>query len=974
MQMAPPPGQEMLSRKILHRHSAGKATHYYSDQKDDYYARDGGAAQWQGQAAKALGLQGDIVPEQFYAAMRGQFSDGVDLANSTRRDAKARAALDLTFSAPKSISIQALVLKDAKVLAAHDKAVTRALDYLESELMLSRRKEHGKSRVESTGNAVIAKFRHETSRPSKYALADPQLHTHAIVMNVTQRSDGRWTAMSNERIVQSLKLLDAVYQSELAAELDKAGYALRHESGHVELAHISREQIEAFSKRSADIESELAKMGETRQTASHGLKQTVTLKTRQDKSAEISRDDLQRNWEQQGKAVALERDHARHKEGIERAMDRTANPDQPSSTTSAATAATAAARHRLATEAIRWAIKHLTEREAVMQERTLLTTAMAHAALHGVSVQEMKIAIAREVTQGHLVKGAPFYHLAAEPEGVARSRAAWVRELVAAGLNEQSARTRVRNAIVSGALARAQPHYTTQAAREREKRILQIEQDGRAKVAPILSAEQARRAMDGRNLKPGQQAAAELILSSPNRVIGVQGLAGSGKSHMLEQVKAVAEAEGFAVKAVASYGMQITALRDLGVQARTVASVLEARDTERFRLDERTVLVVDEAGVIPSRIMERLLKLAEDAGARVVLLGDTEQTKAIEAGRPFHQLQDAGMETAVMGDIVRQKDPILRQAVEHAAAGRAGAALGLLHGQAQSVKTIEDDQERYLAMAQRYANLSPDERRETLILTGTNASRNALNEAAHQALGLSGRGFDYDLLTRRDTTQAQRRQAKYYVRGDVIQPERNYKGGGLKQDELYRVLGQVDGHPNKLEVEHLLTGHRFSFNPARTTKLSVYQPVRAELSAGDWVRVTRNDAARDLVNGARFEVLGVTPTTVTIGDGDRRITLPVTSRMPLHLDRAYATTAHSAQGLTSDRVLVNAESFSRTTKQDVFYVSISRARLQAEIFTDNLDNLAGAAQRREDKTAALDIGLAPTVNKKAHEASHQMAI
>ncbi|KAG0921726.1 hypothetical protein G6F32_014973 [Rhizopus arrhizus] len=144
--------------------------------------------------------------------------------------------------------------------------------------------------------------------------------------------------------------------------------------------------------------------------------------------------------------------------------------------------------------------------------------------------------------------------------------------------------------------------------------------------------------MAGRPLKPGQLAAANLILSTPHRFIGVQGLAGTGKSHMLAQVKEAAETAGYKVQAVASYGKQIEALRELGMEARTVASVLEARQKDRCKLDPKTVLVIDEAGVVPARLMERLMKMAEADGARIVMLGDTGQTKAIEAGRPFHQL------------------------------------------------------------------------------------------------------------------------------------------------------------------------------------------------------------------------------------------------------------------------------------------------------------------------------------------------
>lgn len=213
--------------------------------------------------------------------------------------------------------------------------------------------------------------------------------------------------------------------------------------------------------------------------------------------------------------------------------------------------------------------------------------------------------------------------------------------------------------------------------------------------------------------------------------------------------------------------------------------------------------------------------------------------------------------------------------------------------------------------------------------------------------------------------------AEYYVPNDIIQPERDYKVGNLRQGGKYRVIGPHPHKPHELVVEHVASEVRSAFNPARVAKLSVYEPVKAELAAGDWVRVTLTDAELDLVNGARFEVLAVTPTTVTIGGNGRRVILDST-RLPLHLDRAYATTSYSSQGLTCDRALINAESFSRTTQRDVYYVAISRARHQTEIYTNDAGKLAGAVDRYEEKTAALDIGLEATRSWRQKETPRQV--
>ncbi|MCD0501381.1 relaxase domain-containing protein, partial [Achromobacter sp. MY14] len=181
-----------------------------------------------------------------------------------------------------------------------------ALEFLEQELLRARQTEQGITTTERTGNAAIAKFRHETARPTDGAYSDPQLHTHALLMNLTQRADGRWVAISNDEIYRLKSMVESVYHAELASSLEKSGHQIRYEGKSFELAHISRDHIEGFSKRSQDINAELAALGETRESASRALKQTIALKTRLDKAPEISREELQRDWERQATELGID--------------------------------------------------------------------------------------------------------------------------------------------------------------------------------------------------------------------------------------------------------------------------------------------------------------------------------------------------------------------------------------------------------------------------------------------------------------------------------------------------------------------------------------------------------------------------------------------------------------------------------------------------------------------------------------------
>jgi conjugative relaxase-like TrwC/TraI family protein len=290
----------MLSHKVLTRQDVGAAASYYEDGADDYYAGDGEASAWQGKGAAALGLEGPVDSARFRELLAGRVTaDGSSSRSATRQDSHSRIGIDLTFSAPKSVSLQALVGGDERIVAAHDRGVARAIAEAE-ERAQTRKKVKGESHVEGTRNLIVAKFRHETSREQ-----DPQLHTHALVLNLTRRSDGAWRALRNDEIVKATKYLGAVYRAELAAELQELGYALRHgRDGTFELAHMERAQLTAFSRRAEQIERRMAQEGLTPETATSEQKQKVKLATRPRKVS-VDRQALFAGWQDRARELGI---------------------------------------------------------------------------------------------------------------------------------------------------------------------------------------------------------------------------------------------------------------------------------------------------------------------------------------------------------------------------------------------------------------------------------------------------------------------------------------------------------------------------------------------------------------------------------------------------------------------------------------------------------------------------------------------
>lgn len=931
----------MLNITTIKRQNVGKVVNYYTDSSDDYYAKDGSAMQWHGQGAEALGLSGQVEQKRFAQLLDGRVDEHTTLRRTTPSEArKERLGYDLTFSAPKGVSLQALVHGDEKIIAAHDKAVAAAIREAEM-LAAARHTANGKTGIERTDKLVVASFRHETSRE-----VDPDLHTHAFVLNMTQRQNGEWRALVNDGIVHSLSHLGNVYKAELAKELELQGFTLKYDrNGTFDLAHFTDHQIHEFSGRRNQIDAKLAEWGLDRSTATADQKDRAAMQTRERKTA-IDRDDVRAAWQARAKDLGIDF-HSREWAGVGRddlrheARNSVPQIERPL--------------EYHADQTVRFAIKHLTERQSIVKGEDLLAVGLKHG--YGrLSASDIRDAIDRAKDGGHLIREDTLYQSMntaqkgrAEPDAPAMTRQQWIDELSKGDRTRAQATAIVDHGIAKGRLKDTGSRYTTHIAQRRERDILGLERGGRDKVLPRITPEKIDAYLSTRTRtaeRPGLNAeqgrAVARIADTKNQFIAVPGFAGVGKSFMTKSAKELLEENGYRVTALAPYGSQKKALESEGIEARTLQSFLKARDK---KIDGNTVVFIDEAGVIPARQMLETMKIIEAAGARAVFLGDTAQTKAIEAGKPFEQLLNAGMQSSEMRTIQRQKDPELLKAVELAAVGQSAESLAHV----TKVRQVQDSSERYGAIVQAYVSLTPAERAETLVITGTNNSRKEINHGVQQALGLQGTGIEYTLLDRLDTTQAERRHSKYYEKDAIIIPERDYKNG-LKRGEQYTVLDTGPG--NRLTVRSP-EGVTFTFSPAQTTQISVYKPERTELAVGDQIKITRNDKDRDLANGDRLIVKEIRPTEIVAELAGRRVTLDAAEAMYAAL--AYASTVHSAQGLTCDKVLINLETKSLTTAKDVYYVAVSRARYEAEIFTDDSSKLGRAVSREADKTAALEL-------------------
>lgn len=958
----------MLSFKFVA--DATRAAHYF-ESSDDYYGKEGHRGDWIGAGVAELGLQGVHAVERqaFQNLLEGQLPDGRRLRLNRTRGTDERKGIDFTFSAPKSVSIQALVQEDPRIVAAHDAAVKKALELMQ-EFAATRKKVNGLSFREHTGNLVAATFRHELSRAQ-----DPQLHTHVIVMNMTRRSDGQWRALSNEDMLRNVKMVGAFYRATLAEELKKLGFELREtRKGGWELAHVSDAVIHHFSQRSQEIETLLAARGQARETATTAQKQVVTLASRR-KKTESDRAWLREHWRQTAKEAGLDLEVQGQFQGQLEAGARTkrsmagwlrggegnAPPSDPGSS------------RRAADDAINFAIAHLAERQGIFSRAELLEVAYGRAATRSTTL-DVRDALESAKTDGRLLSELPLYQtarslnisageLARDPKAnqfkghddfEKLTRASWIAlTMTTRGQTQSQAETSVDAAIERGALVASEPRFATPEARRSETRILGIEKAGRGGVVPVATPGKVDAMLAETDLNAGQRDAVRMVLTAADRFVGIQGLAGTGKSHMLakavEGIKAQTTRfslrQGYQVIGLAPYASQNEALATLGMESRTLASFLESAK-QQSALDRKAIVFLDEAGVVPAHQLENLMSIIERRGARLVLSGDRKQTHAVEAGKPFEQLQDAGMTRAFLTEIKRQKNEVIKAAVVHAANNEVPKAVQVLHPHVIEVRL---DQLRYERLARTYVSLPLEERRETLIVAGTNDARRAINALVREGLALPN-GDQVAVLNNVDMTRAELRSAQSYEAGQIVVPQRTY-GQQLIKDEQLTVVAH-DVQSNLLTVRRE-DGQQVAFDPARNYMLRLYERETVDLAPGDWVRISANNKKLGIFNGERYEVAAVASQFVVLKVGEGNIQLD--RGRPLHLQHGYASTIHSAQGLTKNRVLVEANTKSLTSNRAVFYVAISRPRHDITLFTDDASKLAAAMSREPKKYAALEL-------------------
>lgn len=928
--------------------SAGGAASYFA--KDDYYTGEHASemSEWGGEGAAALGLEGEVGKAAFETLLNGRLPDGTVVNAHEHR----RAGIDLTFSMPKSASVLAYVAGDERLLAAHRAAVRQTMVWAEKKFAEVRSYERNRSgEAVRTGNLVYAMFQHDTSRK-----LDPQAHIHVVIAAITRTAAGQWRALWNGELWKNNAAIGSAYHAALRSEIEKLGYETRitGKHGQFEIDGVPKAVIDAFSQRRADILAKAAELG-------RGVDETRTLReitrrTRDDKINLEDRDALRDLWRDRAAllgfagapvvAAARERSAAtptregligtlRHAGDILRSFRDTVGtyllPDDPLVTNGLA-------RLKLSPQAFRSelavasALRIMGQREAAFGLSELASTAL-NLGIKGVTVDRVEARIGQLLGDGALIPG------------------------------------------MSDRADGAVTHVTTPAHLAAERNLLAGIDAGRGQGAAVVSADRAverlQHVAGDQPLSAEQLAAGVLALSSSDRFVVIQGVAGAGKTTLIRSMAVVAGEQGRGVAGLAMANKMVDMLREeAGIPAETIAAFVHAHlaaaehgagprfEASRDALSGK-ILVLDEASLVSTDAMNDLVLIANRMGVeRVVMIGDRKQLQPIDAGKAFSLVQAHEPAIAHLEESQRQRTDTMKAVAGLTRAGAFREAFEVLGD-----RVVSAGVDYRAVAARRWLALSPEDRERTALYASGRETRsevNALVQTGLRAEGvLTGDGLELTTLQKVNATREELRMAQAYRKGQVVEVFRRDRPAGLDVGR-YEVLSA-----NAMGVVTLRdgAGGRVRFAPGtisaddRRDALALYDPEKVRLHQGDQVRWSANDKHRALFNSAQARVLGIEADVVRIENARGDIlNLGRDDPMLERLGLAYAINMHQAQGMTSDKGIGVMHSAERMlSNQRLTYVMATRVRDNLEIVTNDRAALLRTIDgNRGDKASALE--------------------
>lgn len=870
--------------------------------KGGYYDHGGAPSAWGGALAAELGLQGRVRAQDLQALLEGRLPDGAEFAKPSD---DRRMAVDLTFSAPKSVSEYALCqatpeIRD-RILVAHDHAVAKAMKYGQANFVSAR---YGKGGAESvkTGSAIWAAYRHEDARPVAGVVA-PQIHTHTVNVNMTRGRDGELRALDWDFGNDGLKLMGAIYRAEFASELrNDIGLDLRKTEEGFELARVTDEQIEAGSPRRKQIDTDLEKKGLTRETSSGAQRTAANLSTRESKIQQ-SQSEQRWGWRALGRAIGLD-------------VPEPVPPAVPLPVDSK--------------EALAFATDHLSERLSVIDSQSTKLHALLHGMSAGVTIDSLETEIANAQENGDLLNAGAGRLVTRET----LEREAFILATVRAGRATMAPITND-----AGAQARI-------AAREKTSGFSFTQGQHEAVLKALTTSDQyyAIRGVAGGGKSTALAALSDEAHARDMRVIAV------GPSQT--SVDGMSGVNPDDARVLASFNSRededpspkLILMDEAGmVSARDMEAFLQKvrpQDYVRFIGDDLQLSAVEAGSPFAQMMKERAIDFSEiteinrqkDAGllALAQAFAAGRNKEAVALAEPYMTsvaVTDADYQATGMAkplsspgnDKVKLAPPAVRA---HAIARETAAA---------------------------YLKLSPEERARTLVMAATHDVRREINARIREGL-LNVDSVTVTALDKSTLTRSQLRQAVNYKADQILRvPE----GLGKAHKVVDWTVTATDPTRNTITCKNSEgTEKVFHSKDLDPKRVGLYSPRALDLSPGDRILFTENNRGAGFKNNETGTVMMAENGQIDIRKDDGKI-ITIDPQKNHTLDYGWAVTVHRSQGRTVDRAWVAGMS-SKVATANLAYVACTRERWSLEIFTDSVKRLQQSWARVVDRQTALD--------------------
>ncbi len=953
--------------------SGGSGFDYYAQNAGEYYEQKGQTTgEWHGKGLETVGLKENQAVEKqaFDNLAKGYSVDGSEALVYNAGRENHRETYDITFSPDKSVSIArefgSQEIREA-IDKAIDKAVLETMSHVETGQIQYRETTGNETVKVNSDNLIFATFRHDVTRAG-----DPGVHVHAVMMNMTQTADGSMKAIEPLEIYRSQTLISRDFTNTLANELVKSGIAVEITKNGFKIQGVSDEAINEFSKRSKDISEKYNELKEQYPNLSESeLKEMATLATRPDKDmGHVTSESLKDEWKKREAGLGID-----IKDELEKAQKKAKENGQ----------SVTGGLDMEEFEAVKAAAKDLTNKESVISKNELTSKALEYAV--GVAVKA-DIEKAIDVMQK------------------------------------------------SGELIEKNGNFTTKEISEMQKSVETTMKSGIGAVESIAkNQEQIDKAVKNHEtdnkieLSKEQLETVDNVLKSNDRFQDVQGVAGAGKTDMLNVINQVAKENGYNVVAISFQGKAADEmLKSLGagVESMTIESF------KNYDLKSNDIVINDEASMTSLQDMKAITDKVQAAGARNINIGDINQLQAIGAGKIFDESQKFGMTVSQLKESMRQKDAAYKDVVKDLNQNKIDKAFDKMQATGKIHETKGDAAFRQETLKQ-YNELS--KKGDTKIVTNLNKDRQYFNKTIHQQHVKDGKVTEAKTFTVKENknfSETQMRHAKNYEIGDVIFLKESAAGIGKKGAEFK--VTEIDKVNNTLKLENFkisnfhftklnkgydvkdhtnftdtvgknksettlqhsqtfstitqakdnvsvagtkLTHTTYTLN-LKDTELAkkiggVAREAEIEIGVGDEIKTGKNDKKYDVKNGQFGTIKEIKGDNITVSfeKGKNATEKTLNMKEYNHIDHAYAVTVNGFQGAKSDNVVAALKSKNAT--QNSTYTALTRGVNDYSVVTDNTQSLKENSKQEQVKTSAADMQSKANIRDVQRAAQQQSA-